>query len=337
MRFQHEGRTVERSTGERDRGPATEAAARIYAEVTLGVVAAAPAASTDFADTLGAWIAAYEIGHAADTSKVVEGYARGFVDYFRSIDRMTEAGFAAYMRERIGKVTRVTLRKELSALRQFRDWLAAERGVRLPSVPSVPKSGHAGTRAKNARRRKATVLTPREVARILAKLPVRGPRNGVAIRAFVTVCWETALRPYATVARLETTLHYRKGSHTLFVAREVDKIGNERHVPLSAAARAALDSVCPESGPLFPGVDKDAMREALTTAVRAAGIDKPVSIYDLRHSRLSMLANAGGPLPGVSLLAGHKHLSTTSIYVQASADAARAALGAVAPRRRRTP
>jgi site-specific recombinase XerD len=53
-----------------------------------------------------------------------------------------------------------------------------------------------------------------------------------------------------------------------------------------------------------------------------------VSVYDFKHSRISIDANSGAPLAGVAHLVGHKHISTTALYVQTGEAAARAALAA---------
>lgn len=256
-------------------------------------------------------------------------YAKSFTRFFRGYSRFIPAGYAEYMRERIAQVSRSTLRKELSALRMFVAWLAVERQTVLPPVPGLPKRGHPGARGKNARRRKPTILTPAEVQRLLKVMPVRGPRSGAWVRPFFELMWETGLRPYSTIAKLEVPLHWRAGSKEMFIAREIDKCRYERTIPLTAGAVRALKQVGVAEGRMFPHVDKDAMRESLAAACRRAGITRPVSVYDFRHSRITDLANRPGvALPGVSFLVGHKHVSTTALYVHADQAAAKSALRA---------
>lgn len=326
VRFQHEGRTVEKSTSECDRGQAAKRASEIYSEVISGRVAATPAAG-DLVRDMADWLADYATTHTDGTAGTVEVYVRTFLANFSGYSRFTPAGYAEFMRNRIAQVSRSTLRKELSALRGFCAWMLAERHMALPPVPGLPKRGHPGARGKHARKRQATILTPREVAAILAAMPVKGPRSGAWVRPFFTLMWETGLRPYSTLAKLESPLHWRPGSRELFVAREIDKARYERTIPLTASAVRALKQVA-TAGRLFPDIDKDAMRESLRSAVARAGIKKPVSVYDFRHSRISHLANSGAPLAGVAFLVGHKHVSTTSLYVTASREAATAALRA---------
>ena len=54
------------------------------------------------------------------------------------------------------------------------------------------------------------------------------------------VLWETGLRS-STVVALEAPRDYRRGSRELFLPREGDKAHDERVVPLTPAARKALD------------------------------------------------------------------------------------------------
>lgn len=298
-----------------------------------GRQSARSAVSTDLDKAFAAWLADYEMNHTPGTAETVTDYVRAhFVPFFRSFDRFTPLSYGEYMRQRIQKVTRASLRKELSALRQFRAWCEEQGVTGLAPIPSLPKAGHPGKRAKNARRRMATILSPAEIARILLAMPERSRRTGAFVRPFFDVLWETGLRPYSTVLKLEAPLHYKRGGSTLFISREIDKARYEREIPITAEAQAALERVCPKSGTgkLFEVDTPENMEDSLAAAVAAAGIDKPISIYDFRHSRISYLANSGAPLAGVARLVGHKHVSTTALYVQANNAAAQAALDMVA-------
>lgn len=296
------------------------------------------AVSADLASAFASWLADYEATHAEGTAETVTMYVEAhLLPFFGAFDRFTPASIADYTRDRIKRVTRSSLRKELSALRQFFAWCTEHGTVGLPPVPALPKAGHPGVRSKNARKAVATVLSETEMKRLLMAMPERSRRTGEWVRPFFTLLWETGLRE-STLLKLKAPEHYRKGARRLFISRDIDKARFERHVPLSPAARGALARVCPpKPGPLFAGIDQASLRDSLEAARKAAGIDKPLSPYDVRHSRASLLANSGAPLAGVAHLLGHKHLSTTSIYVQSSERAASEALDAViAPSTQRT-
>jgi integrase len=324
VRFVHEGRSIEKSTGERDRGRASERAAEIYAKIVTGYEAPQPV-STDLVEMMGEWVADYEATHATGTGTNAKGYAKTFLSFFGGIERMTAAGYSEFERDRIGRISRSTVRKELSGLRMFREWLKTEKGISVPEVPGLPKRGLPGTRAKNARKRSATILCPEEIEAILKAMPEKGLRSGSWVKPFFRLCWETSLRPYSTIGRIETPLHYVKGSKTLFIAREIDKVRYERTIPITEGAQDAFQQVM-RKGILFERLDDDSMRFSLKAALKKSGITKPVSIYDFRHSRISQWANSGRPLAGVAFLAGHKDISMTARYVKTSMKAAEAVL-----------
>jgi integrase len=338
VRFRHGGKRIDRSTGCSDPSQAAIEAARIYGDVVSGRQVARVAVSADLETAMSSWLADYEMSHTEGTSEVVTGYVSAqFLPFFGSFERFTAPTYGDFMRRRIQQVTRSTLRKELSALRMFVAW-ANENGMQLPPVPGLPKHGHPGKRSKNARKRAATILTPAEIHRLLVAMPERSPRNGTLVRPFFELLWETALRPFSTVAKIEAPVHYKQGSPTLFIAREIDKSRYERTIPLTDEARSILDRYCPQGGLVFPDVEKDNARESLGAACRVAGFeDRKLTIYDFRHSRISYLANSGAPLAGVAFLVGHRHVSTTALYVTTNAQAAEAALAIVArpPRKSR--
>lgn len=328
VRFRWQGRRIERTTGERDQGRARERAAQIYAEVVSGRSFPAPEGLQSLTAALADYLVQYAKEHKPGTVKTVRDYARAhWTPFFRSADRFTTPAIDDYRRARLTAATRVTVRKELSGLRLFAEWWKAHGGPDV-AVPSLPKKGFEGTRHANARKEMATIIEPVTFTLILSKMrrrsrPSRNCPDGFPEIAWWLVYWETGLRP-STISAL-TTKHYKKGAAELLITRDIDKARHERRIPLSDVARAALDDVVPQIGKLFPPYSKDTTRGAFTRACELAGVEG-VSTYDLRHSRLTLWANAGGPLPGVQWLAGHVHLSTTARYVRPQESAARKVL-----------
>ena len=142
------------------------------------------------------------------------------------------------------------------------------------------------------------------------------------VRVRFIVAWETALRP-RMLAKLEAPTDYRKGATTLRIRDEVDKNRFGRELPLSAAARAALDTVCPDKGLIFGSHDCIML---LRRAAKAAGIDayraERISDYDFRHSAATHLGRSSDNLPGVMYLLGHKQPATTARCMRPQRDAA---------------
>lgn len=320
VRFTHAGRQREFSTGTTVAEEAAEYAAQKYAEVVSGR-RVARTVSVAFDELIATWLVAYGKSHSAGTTETCAMYARAhWLPFFGDVASLTKDSIDDYALERLGHVTRVTVRKELSALRRFCVW--AKLTI---DVPGLKKHAHPGHRAPNARKEMAIVLSAAQVALVLAKLPEYGHRHhaGLAlprVRDFLTVLWETGLRQ-STLFRLEAPKHYRRGADVLNVTRDIDKAFDSRPLDLSAATRAALDRCTPDVGRIFAPFS---LHLLLAKACTDAGVPV-ISPYDLRHSRLSAWANTPGiALTGVQYLAGHKRLSTTSIYIKPQRDAARA-------------
>lgn len=340
VRFRHAGKRIVRSTGCADPGEASREGAKIYAD-TISGRRTARSVSTDLDVAVAAFLVDFGMTSSPRWTAIVELYFMvHLLPFFESFDRFTPSAYVDYGRARLQKVSRPTVRKELSALRRFVAW-CVEHDLMLPPVPALPKHGTPGVRAKNARKRKATIIEPGDAKRLLLAMPERSRRTGEWTRPLFTVLYETGLRS-TTVLRLETPLHYTRGQGHLFITREIDKEGYERRLPLTPAARTALDRACPACPGRIFTAKRSSLRHSFEAAKKIAGLeDLDASPYDLRHTRLTRLANtANVPLAGVSYLAGHKHLSTTSLYVQASEGAAREALlvmAATVPRRRAVP
>jgi integrase len=188
----------------------------------------------------------------------------------------------------------------------------------------VPKRAH-GTEHKNGKRQ-ATELSPFEVRKVLAA--VKDPKA----RAFFTLMYEATLRP-ATLKLIQAPEHYRRGAAQLHIPKGADKNRLGRTVPLSVAARKALDSVVGYGlifGPLpYRRPFEKAATKALSEAKAATAHP-----YDLKRAGITHRLERTNNLPGVQYLAGHKNPSTTGRYVQASMRAAEAAISGT---RRRSP
>jgi hypothetical protein len=156
------------------------------------------------------WLAEIEPEVDPGTLGTLMGYVRHFQRFFEMMGRITDAACLAYMRERLSRVKRQTIKKELGALRRFVRW-ATEHGLftRAPVVPSLPPRAP-GTPFEKRRRGKATPLTPEEVEAIIAALPEWSSSKKVArfpVRARFRLMWETALRP-STIDQLSVPENY---------------------------------------------------------------------------------------------------------------------------------
>jgi site-specific recombinase XerD len=338
-RFTHAGRGYKLSTHERDPGAASGAASRLYADVVAGRFKARQPAigpsSQAFDEVAAAWLAEIESSLDEQTFGLYRDVYVGthFAPFFATIDTLTTVRAEEYIAARLKKVTRGTVKKELSVLRRFAKW-ARRRGY-LTSMPEIETPGRnvTGKAASRSRKRVFQVFTPEEIASIIARLPeqTRSRRHAgdvYPVRARFVVAWETALRP-ETLNQLRAPDDYRRGEVALLVRDDADKARYGRELPLSMEARAALDSVCPEVGAIFGEHD---YRAQLRKAARAAGIPehraKAISDYDFRHSRLTHLGEVSNNLSGIMYIAGHKDPGTTAHYMRPQKRAAEKVLAA---------
>lgn len=332
VRFTYSGRRYHLSTGEGEKGPALERAAQIFADVVAGRLAptrGAPTTAQPLVDLVAAWLEGLESSYTPGTVRLYECYARAhWLPRWDRLGQLTEAALGAYQRERLAEVSRVTLRKELGALRRFGEW-AKEQGLLGAPLPFPRLPGRApGVRA-TTRKAAATDLSASEVQQLLAALPERSSRPGSDgrhfwVRPFFAFLWETGLRP-ATVEQLVAGEHWARRQRHLDITATIDKARFARRVPLTPVACALLEACTEGQGPIFGDYDR---RAYLVPAARAARLAPEqiatLSVYDLRHARLTHWIERGGSLAAVAFLAGHKQVTTTAIYAKATARAAAA-------------
>jgi integrase len=338
VRWTRDGQRHHVSTGTRDPEEAAREAGRLYAASVSGRRRKPGRASRAEVDELGAeWIADSDQALDPETAAKYEQYVSSWSAFFGRLDQVTGPAIEDYWRARLRVVKRRTVIKQLYALNGFLRWCRTRQHLaELPRYDMPPKSA-TGTPAKGRPQVETVPLSAAEVDRLLAGLPewsARPQKGGKRwrVRDHFTVAWETALRP-STLAALRAPGDYRKGAAVLRIRDEVDKARFGREVPLSARAREALDRCVPATGPVLARVDSHTAAVHLREAAKRARLPQEraerLKPYDLRHARLTLLAESGN-LVGVAFLAGHKAITTTNRYVHAHARAAAEVLAGVA-------
>lgn len=333
VRFTHNGRTVDRSTGKKDPREAASAAAAKYAEFVQReperprVARGSDSASLE--ELVAAWLE-QDSTIDEDTVGTWTVYGRHWTDRWSLLGEVTDASSERYRNERLREVLATTVRKELSALRHFLRWAASQghlrRKVEVPGVPSKAT----GTRFAVRRREAAPELTPKQVRAMIAALPAWSTSRKVEpfpIQARFLVAYETSLRPGA-LDRLSVPEHYTKGSKALRLTADIDKVRWGRDVPLSPKAQRALAAVCPEKGLIFGKHDYREHIEAAATKALPVALAKKVCGAHLRSAAITHILEKTGNLAGVQFIAGHRQARTTGTYVRASYRAAEDALRA---------
>jgi len=338
VRFSHQGVRYEESAGTQDPGEAEKHAAKLYAEVVAG--AHKPRArlligdETLVAEAASLWLASihYEAGPYLT-------YVRHWQEHFLFLRRLFLPGAVdAYWKERLGVALWQTVNKERGPLREFIDWCASgglvSAAPEVPPLPSRKRSANKGTAHKRGRNSKGVWIPYAQARQVVEALPEfaeskRAPR--FSVRARFAVMLETSLRP-KTLDLLRVPEHYRKGQAFLDISADIDKNRYARQLPLSEEARAALDSVCPERGPIF---GKHDYREQLAKAAKAVLPEDQAALftaYDLRRCALTTFGDTGD-LHGTAFMAGHKQLTTSSIYIRPERASAERMLRTIETRR----
>ncbi len=343
VRFTWEHHEYRIALGTRDKREAQEAAAREYAEVVSGrrrPVRRQPGKLLDLADLLDLWLESKRTSIDPAFFPTLEGYARRFVDYFVSLDRITEASSSSYGLARLGQVLRTCVIRELSYLRQFLAWCKLHGAlVVTPIVPRLPPKAK-GVRT-GPQRAKSVHITPREAKAILDVLPLESKTIGGRtwpLRARFALMWETGLRP-ETLSRLRVPDHWRPGMTHLEIGDEDDKARWGRSVDLTPAALRILAKVAPGEGLVFGNHNYSKAIKRAAIAVLGAVRGKDFAPYDFRHGRAKALLDGGALIRGVSYVLGHKRVSTTDKYLApdraAGAQALRIPVPKTYPRKKR--
>ena len=309
-RFTHAGRRYHVATGETTSAQPRSRPRSIYDDVVSGRWApggrqAAPAAGTPFDEVAARWLAHIEPSIDEKTFRLYRDTYVGshFASFFKTIEQLTTVGRAGLHR---GATAQGHARRRSStSCRRSAAWPSGRTPAGTCSRCRRSRRPAAACSARRSRTRASGVsliFTVEEIAAIVARLPSywSAPRaqQPYPVRARFIVAWETALRP-RTLAKLDAPGDYHQGATTLHIRDEIDKNRFGRELPLSEAARAALDSVCPDHGLIFGHHDCTML---LRRAAKAAGIDAyradRISDYDFRHSAATHLGRSSDNLPG---------------------------------------
>lgn len=138
---------------------------------------------------------------------------------------------------------------------------------------------------------------------------------------------------YATGVRLSELLALQVrdiDSGRMLVGVRQGKGARDRYVPMSDALLAQLRRYWLQHRPprwLFPGKDSEVSLNASSVqkvcgkAGRAAGLSKRVSPHTFRHTFATHHLEAGTDIRTIQVLLGHRHLSTTAVYLHVAAQA----------------
>lgn len=209
-----------------------------------------------------------------------------------------------------------TIKRRVAALKTYFDFLAEDSGE-LERVNPVRFKRHAGRQPQRLPRD----LSNEAVEQLWAVLTV--PRD----RAWFALRLRAGLRAGEVIRlQLQDVLTPAQADHPARL-RVLGKGQKERLVLLSAEAEAVLnDGLAPRPASAQSDVFLNERGQPLTVNglewllhQSGAQVGLAVTPHQLRHTSARQLTEAGMPLPSLSKLMGHAHLSTTQLYT-AGAD-----------------
>lgn len=277
--------------------------------------------------------------------KTVDAYAADLAVYFRELQGRGISEAAAVRREDVVAHLNALSRRGLSPRSQARH-LAAIRQLHgfLHDEALCPQDPTEDLDTPKWGRKLPTFLTLDEVERLLAA-PDATTVVGARDQAMLEVLYACGLRVSELCGLKAEDLQLSAG---YLVAR--GKGSKERVVPLGSKATAAVQAylagprgallkgrtsralfVTPRGGPFTRvGFWKLLRRHALK-----AGIRRPISPHQLRHSFATHLLERGADLRAVQAMLGHADLATTQVYTHVNAARLRAVYDQHHPRSRR--
>lgn len=259
-------------------------------------------------------------GYARD----VEQFARSFgVDGFARMPQVTEDDIRAYVRDLTQDDThsRVTVRRNLAAIRAFYAWLRQTEKAR-PDNPAIyvtsPKPG----------KRLPIVLNKKDVAAILDTRITHVGSSNRSKSDFTRVRDEAIMQLFYASGLRRAEMTKIKLAHVNFVKRQVRIIGKgnkERIVFFNDVADKALRDyleVRPvvSNAAFFLGqhgkhLTPDQIGIIFKAFADRSGIVTHATPHVMRHSFATHLIEDGADITTVKELLGHESLAVTSIYV----------------------
>ncbi len=224
-----------------------------------------------------------------------------------AVSSITSEMIANHRNARLKTVSASTIRKEINLLSKLFDLAGKEWGIPIAANPCLMVSRPAEPKGRDRRLEKGEA----------AALLMTCRQSSTELEAIVQVALETG-------ARLNELLKLRWKDITLAkcTAKLFDtKNGDDRVIPLSSAAMAALKSLPKHiSGRVFwRWAASDSFNKTWTRACARAGIED-LRFHDLRHEAVSQLFEKGLNPMEVASVSGHKTLSMLKRYTHLRAE-----------------
>ena len=274
-----------------------------------------------------------EQGAAANTCAAYERDLRDVIQFLekRSVEIVTAttADLRAYLQDlaqrptRSGNVSKRTIARRLSALRQFYSFLISEGQRDNDPTNAIESPKQTRTLPK--------ILTEQEVMSLIATAQKKRGPDGQRLVALLEILYATGLRVSELVGLKVSAINDNQTQ-----LRVVGKNGTERIAPLTEPARRSLlgyltirerymnDPDGSQRQWLFPSrtstsghLTRQRFAQILKDLAEDAKVDADrVSPHILRHAFATHLLNRGADLRSIQKMLGHADIATTQIYTQ---------------------
>lgn len=239
--------------------------------------------------------------------------------------------YAAALSER--GLARASIARKLAAVRALHDHLARSGEIAQNPADLLPMPKRAA--------RLPHVLGPDEIAKLLDRIPARGPLE-IRDRAMLELTYACGLRAEEIVNLDHESVDFE--SETL---RVTGKGRKTRIVPMGEPAQRALERYLSHARPALATDPSQAslflsrrgrrlstsdIRRRLEKWVREAAVAGHVSPHTLRHSFATHMLEGGADLRSIQELLGHSSVSTTQVYTRVEPERLRRAYARSHPR-----
>lgn len=225
-----------------------------------------------------------------------------------------------------------TINRKLAGLRVFFKYLVAEGALEANPAANLVSLKQA--------RKLPRFLAPEKVEAVL-QLPDVSTPTGLRDRAILELFYGSGLRRQELVDLNLEGVDFRNAQ-----VRVLGKRSRERVVPISRAAKQALEQWCGVRREIIAGADQPALFVApdgkrlsaqavynlVRGYIRAAAEPEKAYPHVLRHSFATHLLEAGADLMAVKEMLGHSSLSTTQIYTHVTPQRLKAVYHLAHPR-----
>jgi integrase/recombinase XerD len=190
-------------------------------------------------------------------------------------------------------------------------------------ILSLPVLDPTRVRAPRVPRRDVTYLTPEELEKLLASIPLRTwagkPRlPGYCLRALVETLAATGMRISEALSLDRNSIDYQKKEAVIvgkgnrarvvyFTDRALNSI--TRHLDLRDDSESALFVTSKKKR-----LDANSAQAMFRRARKWAGLDKRVTPHVIRHTTATNLLRGGCPIGYIKEILGHAQLETTCRY-----------------------